>query len=91
MSTASRIGPKPERKPPIVGANIVWYLIALCAGTLFLVSLMEPGPKSELGYMDLVKLIEQGAPAKNPKAAIEVREGRRARSNNWSATRTSTI
>ena len=66
--------PKPERKPPIVGANIVWYLIALCAATLFLVSWMEPGTQAELGYMDLVKLIEQGAPAKNPKAAIEVRE-----------------
>ena len=28
-----------------------------------------------MGFGDLVNLIEQGAPAKNPKAAIEVREG----------------
>ena len=67
--------PRQERKTPPVGANIVWYLILLCAATLFLVSIMEPGPQVELGFGDLVRLISQRAPAQNPKAAIEVREG----------------
>jgi cell division protease FtsH len=49
--------------------------LAVCAATLFLFSLMDPGSQVELGYMELVKLIEQGAPAKNPNAAIEIREG----------------
>ena len=65
---------KPERKPPILGANAIWYLLILCAGTLFLVNLLDSGGHAELGYMDLVKLIEQGAPAKNPDAAVEVTE-----------------
>jgi cell division protease FtsH len=59
----------------MMGANVIWYLIALCAGTLLLFSFMDITTQVELGYGDLVKLIEQGAPVRNPKAAIEVREG----------------
>ena len=59
--------PPPDRKPPALGANVVWYLLALGVGTLFLVSLMDTGTQVELGYMDLVKLIEQGAPARTPR------------------------
>jgi cell division protease FtsH len=67
--------PTPERKTPSFGGNIALYLLVLCVGSILLVSLMEPNSQVELGYMDLVKLIEKGSPAKNPKAAIEVREG----------------
>ena len=60
---------------------MVWYLLALGVGTLFLFSLMEHGSQVELRYMDLVKLIEQGRPEVNPQAAIEVTGERgRARS-----------
>ena len=41
---------------------MVWYLLAVGIGALFLVSLMGTGSQVELGYMDLVKLIEKGAP-----------------------------
>jgi cell division protease FtsH len=57
-----------------MGGNLVWYLLALGVGTLFLVGLMENNSQVEIGYMDLVALVEKGAPAKNPKAAIEVHE-----------------
>ncbi len=71
--------PPSERKTPPVGTNIVWYLLGLCLLTLFLVSLMDTGTQVELKYMDLVKLIEQGSPTKNPNAAIEIREGEDAK------------
>ncbi len=64
----------PERKTPPAGGNLVWYLLALGVGALFLISLMETNNQIELTYMDLVKLIKQGSPQTNPKAAIEVRE-----------------
>ena len=64
----------PERKTPPAGGNLVWYLLALGVGALFLISLMETNNQTELTYMDLVKLIKQGSPQTNPKAAIEVRE-----------------
>jgi cell division protease FtsH len=66
--------PGGERKTPPMAGNLVWYLLALGVGTLFLVSLMETGSQVELSYMDLVKLIEQGSPEKNAKAGIEVHE-----------------
>ena len=61
-------------KPRRWAENLVWYLLALGVGTLFLVESDGDGSQVEISYMDLVKLIEQGAPAKNPKAAIEVHE-----------------
>jgi cell division protease FtsH len=65
----------PERKTPPIGGNIVWYLLALAIGAIFLVSLMDTAAKVTLKYGDLEALIDQGATAKNPKAAIEVSEG----------------
>jgi cell division protease FtsH len=57
-----------------MGGNLVWYLLLLGVGALFLANFMDTSSQVDLGYMDLVKLIEQGAPDKNPKAAIEVKE-----------------
>ncbi len=65
----------PERKSPPIGGNIVWYLLALAIGAIFLVNLMDGGGKATLKYGDLEALIRQGAPAKGSKAAIEVTEG----------------
>lgn len=66
--------PAPERKTPPMGGNLVWYLLALGVGTLFLVSMMDQGAQVELGYMDLVKLIEKGSPETDPAASIDVKE-----------------
>ena len=65
----------PERKTPPIGGNIVWYLLALAIGAIFLVNLMDTATKVTLKYGDLEALIDQGAATKNPKAAIEVSEG----------------
>ncbi len=67
--------PSQDRKPPMLGGNIAWYLLALGIGTIFLVSLMNPTNETKLQYMDLVKLIEKGSPTKNPGASIDVVEG----------------
>jgi cell division protease FtsH len=62
----------PERRTPPLGGNIVWYLILLGVGTLFFVNYMTQDNQVEISYMDLWKLIEQGAPQTNPQAAIKV-------------------
>jgi len=67
--------PAPDRKPSVAGGNLAWYLLALGIGTIFLFSLMDTTTPVELPYMELVSLIEKGAPAKNPGAAIEIAEG----------------
>jgi cell division protease FtsH len=66
--------PSPDRKIPAWGGNIVWYLLAMVIITLFLFIQFDPGNQVELSYMDLVRLIDQGAPQVNRQAAIEVRE-----------------
>lgn len=66
--------PSPERKTPSFGGNLAWYVLALAVGTLFLVGLMDTAGQVEITYMDLVKLIEQGNPTKNPEAKIDVQE-----------------
>jgi cell division protease FtsH len=68
-------GPPPEKRNAPGGGNFVWYLLAIAIGTLFLVSLMGHRSDVEIAYMDLINLIEQGAPAQTPDAAIEVTEG----------------
>ena len=70
---------------------MIWYLLALGVGTLFLVSLMDTGSQVELSYMDLVKLIEQGAPAEQPQGGDRGPRDRRRQGRERSATPTSTI
>jgi cell division protease FtsH len=67
--------PPRERKPPQVGGNMVWYLLALGIGTLFVVTLLGADPQVDIPIGKLRKLIEQGSPERNPEAAIEVVEG----------------
>ncbi len=67
--------PKPERKPPPFGGNVVLYLLVLGVGTLLLASLMGTKRPVRIEYSDLWRLIEQGAPQKNPNAHIDVDEG----------------
>ncbi len=61
-----------ERRTPPLGGNVFWYLILLGIGTLFFVNYMTADNQVEIPYMDLWKLIEQGAPQINPRAAIEI-------------------
>ena len=61
-------------RSPTVGGNLIWIVLALGIGALLIASLFGKSP-AEIGYMELVQLIEQGSPAKNPKAAITVDEG----------------
>jgi cell division protease FtsH len=67
--------PAPDKKPPPMGSNFVWYLLALGLGTLLLVSLWPADSRVDISYGDLVRLIDQGDPARNPLASIDVVEG----------------
>ena len=63
-----------DRRMPSLGGNLIWYILAFGIGTLFLVSLFGKTP-FEIGYMELVRLIDQGSPAKNPTGAVVIEEG----------------
>ena len=65
-----------EKKPPASGSNLLSYLL-LGGGLAVLLVVMRfyEGSGDKIAYLDLVRLIEQGAPTTNSKAAIEVAEG----------------
>ena len=65
----------PERKPPRGGGNLVWYLLAVGVGALFLIALFKDDGTAEIDYSELVELIEQGPQKDNPKAGIQVQYG----------------
>jgi cell division protease FtsH len=64
--------PLSERRTPPLGGNAVWYLILLGVGTLLFVNYMVADTQVEILYMDLWKLVEQGAPQTNSQAAVKV-------------------
>jgi cell division protease FtsH len=66
--------PPPPRKTPW-GGNLFWYLMILGLGIIFFINLLHPDAQQKLDYGNLVRLIEQGAPSVNPKAAVEVHTG----------------
>jgi len=63
---------QPDRKPSPAGGNMVWVLLGIGIVTLLMVSLFDADSDQTIEYGYLRKLIEQGEPKKNPKAAIEV-------------------
>ncbi len=66
----------PERKPsPFGGGNLFWYLLGAGIVIMLLVQFWQETGQAEIPYGKLYSLIEQGAPAVNPDAAIEVQEG----------------
>jgi len=67
--------PGPERAPGSKGGNLIWVLLVLGLGTLLLVSVFQEDTDVEIPIGKLYELIEQGAPEKNPQAAVEVSEG----------------
>lgn len=56
-----------EKKNSPMGSHVVWYLLALGIGTLFLVRLLFEGNDVEIPYMKLRDLIVQGNPATTGK------------------------
>ena len=75
--------PNPERKTPSIGGNIALYLLVLCVGSILLISLMPESSQIELGYTDLIKLVEKGGPGKKsqglhrgPRSGVRQRETR---------------
>jgi len=67
--------PTPPRKPPALGGGLIWYVLALVVGILFVVALMGENPQVEIPLGELHRLIDQGTPESNPNAAIEVTDG----------------
>jgi cell division protease FtsH len=59
---------KPEKRSPPLGNNLIWYLLALGVGTLFLASLMGQKGRVRIDYSDLERLIEKGAPTSESAA-----------------------
>jgi len=49
-----------ERKPAPMGGNLVWYLLALGVGTLFLISLLGPDRRIEIPIGELHRLVDLG-------------------------------
>lgn len=65
-----------EKKGSPLGNNVIWYLLALGVGTLFLVNLWNGKAKTEIPLSELKKLIKLGKPEKAKKPpSIEVRQG----------------
>jgi cell division protease FtsH len=82
MDSRKEPGRKPTEKksPSAMGNNVIWYLLALGIGTVFLVSLLAARPDVEIPITELVALIKKGSDAKNtregkPPASIDVRSG----------------
>jgi cell division protease FtsH len=77
---------KPERpaaekkKSPPFGPSLVWYIVAVTLGVLLVLGLFLGGAgRARIGYLEFIRLVEQGAPEKNPKAAIIVRDESRSK------------
>ena len=69
----------PERRPPPMGGNLLWYILALGVGTLFVASLFGR-TAVKIDYGDLVRLIEKGQQEQQGQdGAIMVTEGTEAK------------
>jgi cell division protease FtsH len=68
---------KPEQESPkkILGPpgnNLLWYLVGAAVITLAVASFLPMKSRPHVYLSDLVRLIEQGSPDRNPDAAIDV-------------------
>ncbi len=70
----------PERKPPRGGGNLIWYLLAVGVGALFLTALFKNDGTVEIDYSELVTLIQQGPQKNNPTAGVQVQYGTKEKS-----------
>ncbi len=68
MESRPEPGRKPsEKKTPGMGNNVIWYLLALGIGTVFLVALLASQPDVEIRFGELDRLISMGSDAKNER------------------------
>jgi cell division protease FtsH len=69
--------PTPEKKGPSFGGNLIWYLLAIGLGIIFLFSLIGESPRAEIPIGELRKLIEKGVPdaEKNHHPSIVITDG----------------
>ena len=69
--------PTPEKKGPSFGGNLIWYLLAIGLGVIFLFSLVGDSSRVEIPIGELRKLIAQGPadPEKDFDPSIEVTGG----------------
>jgi len=77
---------KPERPPaekkksPPFGSSFVWYIVAVTLGVLLVLGLVWGNPsRAKIGYLEFIRLVKQGAPERNPKASIVVRDETRGK------------
>ncbi|MEA1950948.1 MAG: hypothetical protein U9N87_06155, partial [Planctomycetota bacterium] len=63
---------KNDKKSPVNNTSLIWYVLGATIIALLLIGLYRPDRKADIPYGDLVRLVDQGAPAKNPDAAIEI-------------------
>ena len=57
-------------KPPQVGNNLIWYVLALVVSILIVITVFNPRQEIEIPYGRLLQLIKQGSPKRNPEASI---------------------
>jgi cell division protease FtsH len=81
LDPSRKPGKPQDRKAPHFAGNLLWFLVAMGLITLFIVTLLNQRSPREIRYSDLLRLIRQGNPKENPKAAIEVTE--RHDSKDW--------
>jgi len=64
---------EPSKKIPAPAANnLVWYLVAVVVVTLLVYIAWPNKGRTEISISNLVRLIEQGSPERNTKAAVDV-------------------
>ncbi len=63
---------KNKKKPPISNSALMWYVLGASLIALVLVSFWRGSEEADIPYGDLMRLIDQGSPLKNPQAAIEI-------------------
>jgi cell division protease FtsH len=64
-----------EKRPPLRGSGLVWYLVLAGMAVALAVSLWVSKSQVEIPMGELVRLVKQGSPQTNPQAMITVAEG----------------
>ncbi len=65
----------PERRPPASSGNLLWILVAVGVGTWIMMSLFGTPDDNSIPYSELLRLVRQGSPEKNPEAQVTVTQG----------------
>jgi len=64
---------EPVKKSPIPPAgNLIWYMVGAAVIMILAFSLWPVKERTEISFGNLVRLVEQGSPERNPKASIDV-------------------